>query len=136
MPPAAEKGTEAKSSPFPQRRLAKPSESALVFGHFEPPQIIAHHGWHSHSYCRGEILFRHLALPFRRQQNFGNPICQFRRVSGAVKTDCHFFIERHVDEVVNVGAHDRNTIFASLVRRTTRACGGVIWHSNDACCPE
>jgi hypothetical protein len=86
---------------------------------FEVAEILLHDVRHGHAERRSEVLRRHLLLLFRILEKSDKAICQVLGIPRLIKLDRQLLSFRHLTEVCDVGAHDRDAVGAGQVSDPT-----------------
>lgn len=82
---------------------------------FEMAEILLNNVRHSHAKCRSEVLRCHLLLLLRILEKSDKAVCQVLSIPRLIEVDRQVLSLRHLTEVFDVGAHDRNSVGAGQV---------------------
>jgi hypothetical protein len=104
------------------------SQSLCALLQFELAKILLHDGRHGHAQGGGKILDRHRLLFGRILEESDETIGQSLTVCSLMKLNRQFLAIRHLPEVGQVRAHDRNSIGAGQMGHATAARGRGIGH--------
>lgn len=115
----------------PAGKLPEPGDVAQ--GHasllqFEMPQVFQHDIGHGHAQSGREILLGHSLLPCRVGKKSNQAIGQIAGVAGLVELNRHPFAVGHLAKILQVRAHNRNSVRAGQVRHTAASRGGGVRH--------
>jgi hypothetical protein len=89
----------------------------------EVAKILLHDVGHGHAEGGSEVLGGHLLLLFRILEKSDQAICQVLIIPRLIELDRELLSFRHLAEVWDVGAYDRDTVCAGQVSDSTAAGG-------------
>jgi hypothetical protein len=94
-------------------------------------QVLQYDRGHGHAQRGGEILHGHRLLLLGVGQKIDQPLREVLRAARFVKLNGEFFPVRHLAEICQVGAHDRNPVGACQVRHSAASRRRRVRHYRD-----